>query len=49
MTKHFRNVDNYQIVEISSIMHNAYIVSRDKDGNILYINNYIDKDQFNQL
>ncbi len=44
-----RNLGSHWIIKISSILHSAYVVSRDQDKVMFYDNNYIDKDQFNQL
>lgn len=40
---------DYQMIEILLVLHSAHIVLRDKDKFIIYINNYIDWNQFNQL
>lgn len=48
-TKNVYNFDAHQIIEISTVFYNVYIVSRDKDKVVFYINNYIDWDWFNQL
>ncbi len=45
--EHSRNLDTYRIVEISSILCSAYVVPRDQEMIVFYINNYIDWDQFN--
>ncbi len=47
--KHFRNLDTHRILEISSILRSAYIVLRNQERIVFYVNNYIDRDQFNQL
>lgn len=44
-----RNLGAYQIIEISSILQNVYVISRDQGKIIFYINNYIDWNQFNLL
>ncbi len=45
--KHPRNLSAHCIVKILSILRNAFIVSRDQERIVFYINNYIDWDQFN--
>lgn len=40
--KYPHSLSAYQIVEILTILHNAYVVLRDQDENIFYVNNYID-------
>ncbi len=47
--KHPRNLGAYHIIEISSILRSVYIIPRNKERIMFYINNYIDWDQFNQL
>ncbi len=47
--KHPCNFGAHCIIEISSILRSAYIVSRDQERIVFYVNNYIDWDQFNQL
>ena len=32
----------FQIIEISLILHNAYVILRDQDKFVFYDNNYID-------
>ncbi len=49
MAKHPRNLGAHRIVEISSILRSAHVVPRDQEKIMLYVNNYIDWDQFNQL
>ncbi len=44
-----RNFDAHKIIKISLVLYSAYIVPRDQDKVVFYINNYIDWDQFNQL
>ena len=47
--EHHCNLDTHQIIEISLVLRSAYIISRDQDKFVFYVNNYIDWDQFNQL
>ncbi len=42
--KHPRNLGAHRIVEISSILHSAYVVPRDEEKIVFYVNNYIDWD-----
>ncbi len=44
-----RNLGIYRIIKISLVLCSAYVVSRDQDKVMFYVNNYIDWDQFNQL
>ena len=44
-----RNLDAYQIIEISLVLLSAYVVPRDQDKFVFYVNNYIKWNQFNQL
>ncbi len=37
------------IIEISLVLHSAYVVLRDQDRIVFYVNNYIDWDRFNEL
>ncbi len=43
------NLSAYWIIEISLVLCNAHVVSRNQDRVVFYVNNYIDWDQFNQL
>ena len=43
------NFGTYRIIKILSVLYSAYIVSRDQDKFVFYVNNCIDWDQFNQL
>ena len=43
------NLGAYRIIEISSVLRSAHVVSRDQDKFVFYVNNYINWDQFNQL
>lgn len=47
--ENLHNFSVYQIIEISLVLHNAYVVSRNYNKFMFYINNYIDQNQFNQL
>ena len=47
--ENLRNFVAHWIIEISLVLHNAYMVPRDQDKFVFYINNYIDWDQFNLL
>lgn len=49
MSKHLRNLATYRIVEILTILLSAHTVASNQDMNVLYVNNYIDRDQFNCL
>ena len=44
-----RNLGAHRIIEISSVLRSAHVVSRDQDKFVFYVNNYINWDQFNQL
>ena len=39
-----RNLVAYWIIEISSVLHSAHIVSKDQDKFVFYVNNYINWD-----
>ncbi len=43
------NLGAYQIVEIALILCNVYVVPRDQDKVVFYVNNYINWDLFNPL
>lgn len=47
--KNSDNLNIYQIIEISLVLHNAYIIFKNLDEFIFYVNNYINLDQFNYL
>ena len=47
--ENLRNFGGHQIIEISSVLHSAHMVSRNQNKFVFYINNYIDWDQFNKL
>lgn len=49
IAKNPQNLDAHNIIWILSVLRSAYILRRDQDMFIFYINNYIDEDQFNQL
>ena len=49
ITENLHYLGAHQIIEISLVLYNAYLVPRDQDKFVFYINNYIDWDQFNQL
>ena len=44
-----RNFSAHWIIEILLVLHNAHMVLRDQNKFVFYINNYIDRNQFNQL
>lgn len=41
ITKNPRNLGTYRIIKIPSVLYSAYVVSRDQDKFVFYINNYI--------
>ena len=43
------NLDGEQFYKISEFLESAHVVLRDTEANTLYVNIYIDWDQFNQL
>ncbi len=47
--EHPRNLGAHCIIETSSILRSAHVIPRDQEKIMLYVNNYIDWDQFNQL
>ena len=49
LAKNPHNHSVYQIIEISFVLGNVYVVSKDQDKVMFYVNNYIDWDQFNPL
>ena len=49
MVENPHNLGAHRIIEVSSVLHGAHIVPRDQDRMIFYVNNYIDRDLFNQL
>ena len=44
-----RNLGAHRIIEVSLVLHSAYVVPKDQDRMVFYVNNYIDWNQFNQL
>lgn len=48
-TKNSYNLGNYWMVEISHILHIAYIVLENYNKFVFYVNKYIDCDQLSQL
>ena len=46
MAENLRNLSAHHIIEVSSDLRSAYVISRDQDRIIFYVNNYIDWDQF---
>lgn len=42
IVENLQNLDAHQIIKISSVLHNAYVVPRDQDKFVFYINKYID-------
>lgn len=44
-----RNLAGQKIIEIFLVLQSSHIVYRDQDKVVFYINNYIDKNQFNLL
>ena len=49
ITKNSRNLGAHRIIEISLVLRSIHVVLRDQDKVVFYVNNYIDKDQFNSL
>ena len=49
IAENFYNLDAYWIIEISWILHIAYVVLRNQEKFVFYVNNYIDWNQFIQL
>ena len=47
-TENFRKLRAHQVIKISSVLCNTHVIIRDQDKFGFYINNYIDRDQFNQ-
>ena len=39
----------HRIIKISMVLYSTYIIPRNQDKFVFYINNYIDWNQFNQL
>ena len=44
IAKNLHNLDTHWIIEISLILHSIYLVPRNKDKVVCYVNNYIDWD-----
>ena len=44
IAKNPRNLGACQIIEIPSVLHSAYMISRDQNKVVFYVNNYIDWD-----
>ena len=44
-----RNLGAHWIIEISPVLRSTYVVPRNQDKFMFYVNNYIDWNQFNQL
>ena len=40
--KNSRNLNTHRIIEKPLVLHSAYVVSKDQDKFVFYINNYID-------
>ena len=40
------NLGGQQFYKISKVLQNAHVVPRNTEGNIVYLYNYIDQDQF---
>ena len=49
IAKNPRNLDACRIIKIFTVLHSAYVVPKDQDKFVFYINNYIKWDQLNQL
>lgn len=49
MAENLYNLDIYYIIEISWILYSIYVIPKDQDRFVFYVNNYINWDQFNQL
>lgn len=49
MAENPRNIDTYYIIKVSLVLRIAYVVPKNQDRIVFYVNNYIDQDQFNQL
>lgn len=41
------NLGAHWIIEISSVLHSTYVIPRNQDKFVFYVNNHIDWDQFN--
>ena len=49
ITENPYNFSAYWIIEISLVLCNAHMISRDQDKTVFSVNNYIDWDWLNQL
>ena len=49
MAENPHNLGVHRIIKVSSVLRSTYVVPRDQDRAVFYVNNYIDWDQFNQL
>ncbi len=49
ITENPRNLSASQISKIFLILRNTYVVPKDQNNIVFYVNNYIDWDHFNQL
>lgn len=47
--KNPRNLRAHRIIEVSLVLRSVYVVSKDQDRMVFYVNNYINWDQFKQL
>ena len=47
--ENLRNYGIYQMIEILLVLRNAYMIPRDQNILVFYINNYINWDQFNKF
>lgn len=43
------NLDTHQTIKILLISYSAYVISKDQNKFVFYVNNYIYQNQFNQL
>lgn len=49
IAENFYNLSIYEIIKILLILYNTYIIFRDQDKFVFYVNSYINQNQFNQL
>ena len=49
MAENLRNFGTHCIIQVFLVLRSVYVVPKDQDKMVFYINNYIDWDQFNQL
>lgn len=47
--ENFCSLNLHRIIEISLILCNAHVISKNENYLVLYVNNYINLEQFNQL